>query len=229
MTRFVAGGGEVTVLTIAAHMPPLFSENVHRQTVAESRRALEMIGLKELLFLDRSALSLAQVPHEQLNEDISNVLDRVCPHIVLTSFIDRSVDHRAVFESCLVACRPQGSGSLCMVAAYEIPCSTHWNAPYAEPNFSPNWIVDISDHIEAKIAMLQCCKSQMRSYPHPRSLEVVRALAQFRGSHAGMSYGEAFYVIRVTSPPEILAPRRAEEEFLPATAVERRVTRCMPR
>ena len=32
----------------------------------------------------------------------------------------------------------------------------------------------------------------------PRSVEAVRALAKFRGSQAGFSYGEAFYLIRQT-------------------------------
>jgi N-acetylglucosamine malate deacetylase 1 len=210
MARFVAAGGEVTVLTVAAHMPPLFGEHIHRQTIEESRQAHALIGVRESLFLDRPALSLSQVPHERLNEDILNVLDRVCPNIVVVPYFDRCVDHRTIFESCMVACRPLGHNrTLSVVAAYEVPCSTHWNAPHLEPNFIPNWTVDISNHIDTKIAMLQCCESQMRPPPHPRSLEVVRALARFRGSQVNVSYGEAFHVIRMSSPPEILAHNHA--------------------
>ena len=61
-----------------------------------------------------------------------------------------------------------------------------------------NVIRDISDQIETKLDALRLYKSQIDESEGPRSVEAVRALAKFRGSQAGFSYGEAFYLIRQT-------------------------------
>ena len=45
MGRFARAGGEVTVLTVAAHMPPLYSEAIHKKTIEEARENLRVIGL----------------------------------------------------------------------------------------------------------------------------------------------------------------------------------------
>ncbi len=76
------------------------------------------------------------------------------------------------------------------MVAYETLSETHWNAPNIEPNFTPNWVIDISDHIERKLKALRCYKSQIPDFPGSRSIEAVEALAKFRGTQAGFSYGE---------------------------------------
>ena len=102
------------------------------------------------------------------------------PHIVFCPFPDRHIDHRLVFESVMVATRPVKSGKkIEIVATYETLSETHWNAPNIEPNFVPNWVVDISEYIDLKIAALKCYKSQISDFPGPRSIEAVEALAKF--------------------------------------------------
>jgi LmbE family N-acetylglucosaminyl deacetylase len=111
----------------------------------------------------------------------------------------------------MVASHPRRAGkNISIVASYEILSSTHDNAPYLEPNFTPNWIIDISDFIDIKIEALKCCESQIGPVPHPRSLEACRALALFRGSQTGMAYGEGFYVLRMTTAPETVAWSRKD-------------------
>ena len=43
---------------------------------------------------------------------------------------------------------------------------------------------------------MKCHASQIRQYPHPRSLEAIEALARYRGSTVCCKYAEAFMVIR---------------------------------
>jgi len=122
--------------------------------------------------------------------------------MLLVPFWDRHTDHRVVLDAALVAARPFGDhSSITLIAAYEVLSSTHLNVAGLEPQFTPNWIVDISDFVEEKLAMIRLCPSQMRPYPHPRSVEAVRALAQFRGTSVGVAYGEAFYLIRLSATP----------------------------
>ena len=109
-------------------------------------------------------------------------------------------DHRLVFDSVMVATRPVGLGKdIKIVAAYETLSETHWNAPHIEPNFTPNWVIDITDHIEKKLNALKFYKSQVSDFPGSRSIEAVKALAKFRGTQAGFGFGEGMHIIRKIS------------------------------
>jgi len=206
IARFTRAGGEVTVLTVAAHMPPLYTDEVHKKTVNEARKAHAIVGVKESIFLDNPAVLLGAIPVHELNAKILAAVERVRPHLLLVPFYDRHVDHRHVFDAAMVAARPVGPGkSIGVVAAYETLSETHWNAPHIEPNFTPNWCVDISSVIEQKLEALRSYESQLSEYPAPRSLEAVRALAVFRGTQAGCAHGECFHVIRLNAGPENFA------------------------
>lgn len=202
ITRFAEVGGEVWIVTVAAHMPPLFTDEVHRETIKEARSAHGLMGVKHSVFLDHPAVFLGDVPVHELNGEILTVVADVQPNIFLMPYYDRHVDHRHVFDACAVAARPVGPGrDIQLVAAYETLSETHWNAPHLEPNFVPNWCVDITPHIETKIAAMQCYSSQVHAYPMPRSIEALRALALFRGSQAGVGYAEGFHIIRMAVLP----------------------------
>jgi LmbE family N-acetylglucosaminyl deacetylase len=205
IARFARAGGHVTVLTVAAHMPPLYPEKTHERTVAEARRAHAVVGVTDSIFLNYPAVCMNETPVHELNRSIQEVFNRLEPQVVLLPYPDRHVDHRLVFEGAMVATRPVGKGlATKVVAAYETLSETHWNAPHLEPNFTPNWCVDISLLVETKLKAMECYSSQLQPFPGPRSLEALRALALFRGSQAGFGYGEAFHVLRLTSGAEEL-------------------------
>jgi len=203
MARFVKSGGEITVLTIAAHQPPLFSEDVFHLTIKEAQKALSLIGVKNSIFQNIPALSVDKLEHHELNKIISDVLLKVCPDILLIPYLDRNIDHSVIFQSAMVSSRAIGSkNGISIIAAYEILSSTHSNAPHVEPNFTPNWVVDISEFMDSKMEALSCCESQLGKFPHPRSREASQALALFRGSQVGIAYGEGYHIIRMTMLPE---------------------------
>jgi LmbE family N-acetylglucosaminyl deacetylase len=205
MARFAKAGGEVTVLTVAAHMPPLYPQRVHEITIAEAREAHALVAVKDSIFLNHPAVLLGQIPIPEFNSGILNVVKAVEPDVLLVPYPDRHVDHRMIFEACMVAARPIGAGlSIKTLAAYETLSETHWNAAHIEPNFTPNWCVDITDNIDIKIEAMRCYRSQSQCFPMPRSVEALRALALFRGSQAGFAYGEGFHLLRMTMPPEKL-------------------------
>jgi LmbE family N-acetylglucosaminyl deacetylase len=81
------------------------------------------------------------------------------------------------------------------VLSYETLSETHWNAPYIEPNFVPDFFVNIDKTIDTKLKALKCYKSQIEGNSS-RSLLSVKALAKFRGSQNGCDYAEAFKLIR---------------------------------
>ena len=65
-----------------------------------------------------------------------------------------------------------------------------------EDSFIPNVFVDISEHIDKKIEIMQVFDSEMEEHPSPRSERNLRALGTFRGAMAGCEYAEAFVLLK---------------------------------
>ena len=109
---------------------------------------------------------------------------------------DLNIDHCITNRAVMTAARPQTECPVDKILAFEILSSTEWNSSMG-PHFIPNYIVDISEHWDKKIAALQCYSSEMRQHPHSRSFETVEALATFRGATNGFKKAEAFFVERI--------------------------------
>ena len=200
IAKYSAQGNEVFVLMVSGHLPPIYSRKAYEETVSEAYSAFSVLGVEKSEFLEIPATMIGDQPLHKVNARISKVVNDFNPHIVLCPYPDRHIDHRLVFDSVMVATRPVGVGKdIEIIAAYETLSETHWNAPHIEPNFTPNWVVDISDHISKKLNALECYKSQISEFPGPRSIEAVDALAKFRGSQAGFGFGEGLHIVRMIS------------------------------
>jgi LmbE family N-acetylglucosaminyl deacetylase len=198
--KFVSQGHQVTVLVVSGHLPPIYKAGDYEETQKEAIAAFEVLGIADHRFLGIPATLVRDQPVHILNEKIGAIVRELRPQVVLTTYPDRHVDHRAVFESVMVATRPVGLGrEIEMLAAFETLSETHWNAPHIEPNFVPNWVVDISGFMPQKLKAIACYRSQIPEFPGSRSIEAVEALAKFRGTQAGFAFGEAFQVIRMKS------------------------------
>ena len=200
IAKYSAQGAEVFVLMVSGHLPPLYRREDYDKTVTEAHVAFELLGVAKSEFLEIPATMIGDQPLHKLNGRISKIFNDFNPHIVFCPYPDRHVDHRLVFDSVMVATRPVGVGrNIEIVAAYETLSETHWNAPHIEPNFTPNWVVDITEKIEKKLEAVKCYESQVSDFPGPRSIEAVEALAKFRGTQAGFAYGEGFHIVRMVS------------------------------
>ena len=200
IAKHSAQGDEVFVLMVSGHLPPIYSRKAYEETVSEAYSAFSVLGVKKSEFLEIPATMIGDQPLHEVNARISKVVNDFNPHIVLCPYPDRHIDHRLVFDSVMVATRPLGAGKdIKIVAAYETLSETHWNAPHIEPNFTPNWVIDISEFISVKLRALNCYQSQISDFPGPRSIEAIEALAKFRGTQAGFGYGEGMHIIRKVS------------------------------
>jgi LmbE family N-acetylglucosaminyl deacetylase len=198
IAKFSSRGDHVFVLVVSGHLPPLYTREQYETTVREARAAFDVLGVAASRFLEIPATMVANEPHHALNDRIGSVVAELKPDTVLCPFPDRHVDHRTIFDSVMVATRPVGVGAgIELIAAYETLSETHWNAPHIEPNFVPNMVVDISDHVGRKAQALACYASQIHPSSGARSVEAALALARFRGTQAGFASGEGFHVIRM--------------------------------
>lgn len=118
------------------------------------------------------------------------------PQIIYTHHLgDLNADHRITAQAVLTAFRPVPGSTVEAIYAFEVPSSTEW-ASSAEQSFRPDTFVDIMPYMNQKMVALTAYDMEMRPYPHPRSHEAVRALAQWRGAIVGLERAEAFVTLR---------------------------------
>ena len=79
--------------------------------------------------------------------------------------------------------------------AFETLSNTKWAGSQGGERISAGALRRYRPHLDAKLAAFVCYESEMRPFPHPRSPEAVRALAQLRGSAAGLAAAEVFSVL----------------------------------
>lgn len=128
---------------------------------------------------------------------VEAVVSEITPDIVFTHHGgDLNVDHRRAHEAVLTACRPLSGAASATVLTFETLSSTEWQSTEQYSMFSPNYFIDISEHLETKKRALNCYPGEMRRFPHPRSIEAVIHLARLRGATVGVAAAEAFQLVR---------------------------------
>ena len=186
---------EVNVIIVGGHLPPLYNKKNYQITKKESEKALKVLGAKKIDYLDIPALEFHKQYYNTMNSKINNMINKFNPTTVFIPFPDRHIDHRTVFDCAMVNTRPNKKNHPKFVLSYETLSETHWNAPYIEANFTPDFFINIDETIKDKIKALNCYKSQIKNN-QSRSVQAVRALAKFRGSQNGCEYAEGFKLIR---------------------------------
>jgi LmbE family N-acetylglucosaminyl deacetylase len=198
IARLASEGRDVFVVIVTRGGPPLFEESFIQQGRREAIQADEVLGVKETIFLEGfPAALLDTVPQSSLNAALEEVMEHVAPEAMFIPFHgDLHRDHRMVAEAALVAARPNGGHRVEAILAYETASETNWSAAPLTPGFAPNTYVDVSDHLDVKLAAAAEYRSQMKPFPHERSLEALEALARTRGATVGFHAAESFVLIR---------------------------------
>lgn len=162
----------------------------------DAESAAKVVGYTSIDFCNLPDNRLDEMELLDIIKIVSRYIEEYRPDTVFTHHHgDLNIDHRIVCEAVLTACRPVGVYSVDRIYSFETSSSTEWNYTYGEP-FVPSVYFDVSATIEAKIKGMLCYRSESSVSPHPRSSEVLRALASFRGSNVGVDKAEAFMLLR---------------------------------
>ncbi|WP_206078940.1 PIG-L deacetylase family protein [Allomesorhizobium camelthorni] len=197
IARVAGEGGEVHVAVVTRGQPPAFDEELIARVRSEASAAHRHLAVRESHWLDLPAAQLFETPHSKLNHALGNLVRELRPDTLLIPFVgDVHMDHQLIFMSSLVAARPHQSTYPRRILAYETVSETNWNAPHVTASFVPNVFIDIEKTLQRKLEAAAMFGSQMRSFPHERSLETLRALAIVRGTAVHRAAAEAFVLIR---------------------------------
>ena len=161
----------------------------------EIDQVTKKIGFDAVYNLGFPSIELDKVPMKDLVQSFSEAFREFEPEeVFLPHCGDIHSDHRIVFEAATACTKWFRYPSITSILSYETASETEFN--YAKDSvFNPNIFIDISEFIEAKLEILKIYESELGEHPFPRSLQSVRALAEWRGSNAGFSSAEAFELL----------------------------------
>jgi LmbE family N-acetylglucosaminyl deacetylase len=190
-------GAEVTVLWVtdgSSAQYPGDTEILERK-FREAEDAAKLLGVVRCIQQRMPNMRLDTVAHIDVNQAVEDVVNEFRPDTVYTVHPDVNRDHRAVFQSVMVATRPRVGCPVRRVLSYATTSGIEWTAPF-DSSFTPNWFSNISDTVEDKVAAFACYTTETRPWPHPRSSRAIQVTAETWGSWVGWESAEPFVLVR---------------------------------
>jgi LmbE family N-acetylglucosaminyl deacetylase len=157
------------------------------------RQAAARLGVSDVRALGFPDQALDTLRLTEIIGPLVEVVRAVRPRVVYCQWGgDVNRDHHLLFQAALVATRPT-EDCIEAVYAFDTASSTEWAYPRT---FVPDTWVDISATLEAKVAALACYRSEVRDYPHPRSLKGLEYRARAFGNQVCLDAAEVFMTVR---------------------------------
>ena len=162
-----------------------------------AKRALSILGVKKMRFLDLPDNELDLVPFLSLVKEVEKDIQRTgCDTIFTHHRDDLNIDHRFAYEAAVTAARPLEGSSVNAVFSFESISASDGRQSHS---FRPNLIIDITKELPLKIKALAEYKNEIRRFPHPRSKESLKNIAGRWGSLYGYRAAEAFETVYMRS------------------------------
>lgn len=190
-------GHEITNCILSGKVNARKKRPVTEELYQHIINAQKIIGASEPILGLFPNIKFNTIPHLELVEFIENKIELIKPDFIFTHHpSDLNDDHLCVSRACLAAARlfqRRPIKPIHGIFFMEILSSTDWAFPSNILPFAPNTYIEIGeDCLETKIKALKAYKGVMRNFPHPRSIEVIKGLAAYRGGQSGLKYAEAF-------------------------------------
>lgn len=199
IARYTKEGSKVSCMFLGKGKSSRFEKNINKgiptkeQNILqkEAENAAMILGITEILFEDFPDQEYDNVPFRDIVQSIENVKKKIEPDIIFTHHPgDINIDHQIVYEAVITACQ---ENSVQKIYSFVIPAADAWKADFS---FSPNMFVDIKTTFGKKQQAMMAYQSELKVYPHPRSLKVLEIVSQYWGTILGKEYIEPFEVIR---------------------------------
>lgn len=169
-----------------------------------ARKAAEVVGVTDVRFGGLPDNRMDSINLLDVVKIIESVIDEIQPNIIYTHhYGDLNIDHQITHQAVMTAARPLPNSPVKQILFFEVPSATGWSAP-TQKIFIPQYYVDTSQvlscgktALERKIKALEIYSSEMRAYPHARSLKAIESLSILRGVMVGLKSAEAFQIGRI--------------------------------
>jgi LmbE family N-acetylglucosaminyl deacetylase len=199
VNKCTKNGAEVSALILSTGIASrgICNKDEIKKLRQNAKKAADIIGYKKIEFEDFPDNQMDSVCLLDVIKKINYHADMFKPNVIFTHHHgDLNIDHRVTFKAVITAFRPLSNCAVNAILCFETPSSTEWNFPYYKSVFSPNIFINVEENISDKVEALNCYESEIRTAPHPRSPELITAIARRWGSVIDLKYAEAFELIR---------------------------------
>ena len=200
--KLVNEGHEAYALLLSCGITSRYDDpkdGMHEQIEALKKQrmaAAKIIGFKRVFSCNFPDNQFDSLPLLKITKEIEKYVKQIKPSMIFTHhYSDVNIDHQKTFQAVVTATRPFGVYSVKEIYCFETFSSTEWNFPY-HSTFKPNVFVNVEKTFEDKLEAMKCYTSELRSYPHPRSLESLEFAAKRWGTVIGYNLAEAFELVR---------------------------------
>ncbi len=153
------------------------------------------IGVQEVFSFDFPDNKFDTVALLDIVKTVEKIKNKIKPNVIFTHYEkDLNIDHRFTYEAVITATRPLAAETVREIYSFEVLSSTDWRYPLT---FSPDVFFNISNTFDTKIKAMSIYKSELREFPHPRSLEGIELNARTWGMKTGVKYIEVFKLVRM--------------------------------
>lgn len=140
---------------------------------------------------------LDRYARNEMVSKMADVISHLKPSIIYLPYRnDIHSDHKVTFDVAAACSKSFRYPSIKSVRVYETLSETEQGIAPDDTGFRPNMFIDITRYIDKKIAIMNLYEGEMGEAPFPRSSEVIKALATYRGSVMGSASSEAFMLLR---------------------------------
>jgi len=165
--------------------------------IKSAKQAGDILGSTSVKLLGFPDNRMDSMDRLNVVKAIESEIELLQPDTVVTHHHgDVNVDHQVIHEAVAVACRPQPSSPVNRILAFEVPSSTEWQLSGINFAFHPNLFEDVSKTFDRKIEALKSYQSEIREWPHARSLQNIENQARWRGGSVGREFAETFIMMR---------------------------------
>lgn len=202
IAKLVKEGNEVNILIVTDGSSSQYRDSSDLQKIIDDKKketlaCAKVMGVKDVYYGNLPDMQLDTIPHIQINQVIESAIYQLKPDAVYTHFWgDVNLDHQNVYKSTLVAVRPVMGQVVKELYCYCVPSSTEWTPNKADTMFMPNVFVDIIDVVEQKYEAFSKYSTELRDYPHPRSIQYLRETDKAAGLRVGLLCAEQFVLLR---------------------------------
>jgi LmbE family N-acetylglucosaminyl deacetylase len=163
-----------------------------------SKKACKIVGYQKVHFLSFPDNAFDTVPLLNIVHQIESLIHKIKPDDIFTHHeYDLNIDHQLTSRAVATATRPLPNKKNINIYHFETFSSTEWNFSKKEHQFCPNVFFKLDhDDLIAKKNGMQEYSTEMRDWPHPRSLKNLEVVANKWGATVGVDYAEAFQLIK---------------------------------
>ncbi|MBF0595708.1 MAG: PIG-L family deacetylase [Candidatus Omnitrophica bacterium] len=189
---------------------PATGVHSRRNVQLEEKREVDLAGLRKdceqaigILGVRPQHIYLGEFPDNEMDKGsrlelihwLEAIIKDVEPDLIFTHHrFCTNIDHQYCHDAVVVASRP-GLNDHITVLCGEVPSSTGYLRP---AQWEPNLYIEVTEsEVDAKIKAMSAYKGEARPDPHPRSGEVLKALAKVRGSESGFYFAESFVIQKI--------------------------------